>query len=274
MPRHVACTLCGQNDTKVIQEAEKPYKVVKCRNCGLVYVNPQPDRIFTEEHYQEDYYKEWIEKQMEKRIPMWKRRLKELKKHRKSGRLLDVGCGAGTFLKLANEEGFEVYGTEISEYASRYVKDNFGINVFKGNLEEAQFPASSFEIVTIWHTLEHLPDPRITLKEVNRILKKDGLLVIAIPNLKNFITRVLYLLAKRKKLKLFSIKAKELHLFHFSAKSITLLLKETGFNIKKTALDLAQIKFSKKIVDYLAFVIHMISRKNLGESFKIYAVKI
>lgn len=273
MPRYVDCCLCGQNNTEVVQEAEELFKVVKCKNCGLVYVNPQPDRKFTEEHYQEDYYREWIEMQMERRIPMWKRRLKELKKYKKSGMLLDVGCGVGTFLKLAKEEGFEVYGTEISEYACRYVNDSLRIDVFKGDLEEAHFPSASFDVVTIWHTLEHLPDPRAVLKEINRILNKDGLLVVAIPNLKNYITRVLYFLAKRKKLKLFSIRAKELHLFHFSTKSITLMLGETGYSIKKIYMDLAQIEFSKKIVDYLAFVIHLISRKNFGEALKVYALK-
>ncbi|NIM90466.1 MAG: methyltransferase domain-containing protein [Candidatus Aminicenantes bacterium] len=273
MPKYVNCSLCGLNRTQIIQEAEEPFKVVKCRNCGLVYTNPQPERGLIEEHYQEEYYREWMEKQMEKRIPMWKKRLKEITQYKNKGHLLDVGCGIGTFLKLAKEEGFGISGTEISEYASRYVKENLRIDVLRGDIEELDFPPESFDVLTMWHTLEHLPNPKAALKEINRILKREGLLVIATPNLNNFITRVLYFLAKGKKLKLFSDRAKELHLYHFSIHTLASMLKETGFRIIKIDMDLAQLAFPKKILDYLTFIVHAITRKNFGEAIKIYAVK-
>ena len=273
MPKAVNCNLCGGNDTELVQKAEGPFQAVKCRTCGLVFTNPQPDKGLIKEHYQEDYYKEWLEKQMKRRIPMWRKRLKELLKYRQSGHLLDVGFGSGTFLRLAKESGFEVYGTEISEYACRYVKETYGIEVFRGDLEEARFPPTRFDVVTLWHALEHLPDPMGTLKEIHRILKKDGLLVVAVPNLNNIITRVLYFLAKGKKLKLFSIHAKELHLWHFSPRSLSRLLKEAGYVILDTKLDLAQIELPKKIVDLLTFFVHSLIRQNYGEAFKIYAIK-
>jgi ubiquinone/menaquinone biosynthesis C-methylase UbiE len=274
MPIHVKCNLCGQDDTEIVQKAEEPYTVVKCRSCGLVYTNPQPDRDFLEEHYQREYYKEWVEKQMKKRIPMWKRRLKDLLRYKTGGRLLDVGFGAGTFLNLAKEKGFDVCGTEISEYACQYVRENFGIEVFKGTLEEASFPANHFDVVTVWHTLEHLPDPKATLKEIHRILNEDGLLVVAVPSLDNFITRILYFLAKGKRLKMFSIGAKELHLWHFSIQSLARLLNETGFIILDAELDLAQIELPKKIVDLLTLAVHAVTGKNFGQAMKVYAAKI
>ncbi len=274
MPKTVDCNFCGPNSTEIVQKAENPFRVVKCKTCGLVFTRPQPDKELIEEHYQEDYYKEWLEKQMKRRIPMWKKRLKELLKYKKNGRLLDVGFGSGTFLRLAKENGFEVNGTEISEYACRYVKDHYGIDTFRGDLEEARFPSDSFDVVTLWHALEHLPDPRLTLNEIHRILKKDGLLVVAVPNLNNFITRILYFLAKGKKLKLFSINAKELHLWHFSPHSLSRLLQETGYGVMNIKLDLAQIEFPKKIVDFLTLLVHSLTRKNLGEAFKIYSNKL
>jgi len=211
---------------------------------------------------------------MKRRIPMWKKRLKELLKYKQSGHLLDVGFGSGTFLRLAKKSGFQVYGTEISEYACRYVKDNYGIDVFRGDLEEARFPSARFDVVTLWHALEHLPDPKSTLKEIQRILKKNGLLVVAVPNLNNFITRILYFLAKGKKLKLFSIHAKELHLWHFSPHSLSRLLQEAGYVVIRTKLDLAQIEFPKKMVDFFTFIVYSLTRKNFGEAFKIYAAKL
>ena len=82
MPRYVSCNLCGGDDPKLIQPAEKPFEVVQCKNCGLVYTNPQPDLNSVEDHYVEDYYREWLHKQMGRRIPMWKRRLQELKSYK------------------------------------------------------------------------------------------------------------------------------------------------------------------------------------------------
>ena len=189
------------------------------------------------------------------------------------GLLLDVGCGVGTFLKLAEEQGFDVQGTEISEFAVKYVKNSLKIDVFKGDLEEAHFPEDSFDVVTIWHTLEHIPDPMAALKEINRLLKKDGLLVVAVPNLNNYITRISYLLGRGKKLMLFSVKAKEWHLYHFSAKTLSAMLEKTGFEIKKIGMDLAQIELQKKIVDYLAILTRFFTGRNFGEALKIFAVK-
>ena len=273
MLRYVICDLCEQNNTEIIQKAEAPFQIVRCKECGLVYVDPQPAREFMSVHYNEDYYKEWIETQMERRIPMWRKRLKGLLKYKKNGRLLDVGFGCGTFLKLAKERGFDVRGTEISEYACQYVKDKLGLDVFYGDLKKARFPEESFDVVTVWHTLEHLPSPSKTLEEIHRILRKDGLLVVAVPNLNNFITRILYFLARWRKLKFFSVKAKELHLYHFSTLTLTAILEKTGFQVKKIELDLVQIEPSKKIVDVFTRVIYFFSRRNFGEAMKAYAVK-
>ena len=273
MPKYVNCNLCGLNSTEIVQKAEYPFQVVRCKECSLAYTNPQPDKKSIDDHYQEEYYKEWIEKQMKKRIQMWRKRLGELKEYKKGGRLLDVGCGVGTFLGLAKKEGFEIYGTEISEYACSYAKNRLKGDIFCGDLEKAHFSPESFDIVTVWHTLEHLPNPLASLKEIHRILKKGGLLVVAVPNLNNYILRILYLLAKGKKLMLFSGQAKEWHLYHFSSRTLTSLLKKAGFKTINSGLDLSQITLAKKIVDFLTFVVFLIFKKNFGEAIKVYATK-
>lgn len=274
MPEYVICNLCGQDRTQIIQKAESPYQVVKCLNCGLVYTNPQPTLNKIGTHYQETYYRDWIDKQMERRIQMWKKRLKDVQGFKSSGHILDVGCGIGTFLNLAKEFGYAVKGTEISEFGSKYVKEKLGIDVFKGDVKEARFLSNHFDIVTLWHTLEHVPDPSSLLKEIHRILKTDGLLVIAVPNVHNSITKFLYFLARRRKLKLFSIDAKEWHFYHFSIRTLSSLLKKTGFDIIKNEMDLSQIEPSKKTVDCLARIVHTVTGKNFGEALKVYATKI
>ena len=271
--KNISCNLCGYSDFKVIERAEPPFCVVKCTKCGLAFTTPQPSRTFTEEHYSQAYYDKWLKEQLPKRIPMWKKRLRGIKKYRKEGRLLDVGFGLGTFLKVAKDSGFEACGTEISEYACGHAKNDLGIKVFNGTLKEAGFSDSQFDIVTLWHVLEHTPDPKDTLKEACRIMKKNGLLVVAVPNLNNLITRILYRLGRGKKLKIFSIKDKELHIYTFSTRTLVAMLEQTGFRVLKVDLDLAQITFPKKIIDWLAFIVYLASGKNFGEAIKAYAVK-
>jgi len=273
VPIYMSCNLCGLDSTRTVQKSEPPFKVVKCTNCNLVYTNPQPHQEDIEAHYKESYYRDWIDKQMKRRIRMWRKRLNEIHKFKQGGRILDVGCGIGTFLNLAQEFEYHVKGTEISEYGSKYVNEKLGIDVFQGDVKEARFPSDHFDIVTLWHTLEHVPDPYSDLQEIHRILSTTGILVIAVPNVHNLITRFFYLIARRRTLKLFSIHAKEWHFYHFSIRTLSALLKKAGFSIIRTEQDLSQIEPSKKFVDSLAHIVKTVTGKNFGEGLKVYAVK-
>ena len=122
-----SCNFCGQRRFTVLEEDEPPFRVLECLNCGLVFVDPFPDIAKLAVHYDEDYYRDWISEQKNKRIRMWEGRLKKLEKQRQGGRLLDVGCGDGAFLKLAQERGWGVSGTEHSSYAAKYVGEALGI---------------------------------------------------------------------------------------------------------------------------------------------------
>ncbi len=272
--KHLSCNICGSNQTKVIQKAEAPLNVVKCQECNFVYVSPQPDLDMLCRHYDEqDYYEDWIKKQMPKRILMWKERFKDLRQYRPSGRLLDVGCGIGTFLNIAKSGGFDVQGTEISGYASKYAQEKYGFPVFKGTLEGAGFDSESFDVVTIWHVLEHVSNPKSTIAEIYRLLKPNGLLVIAVPNVDNFLMQTLYRLVKRKELKYFSIEDKELHLYHFSEKTLRVVLESAGFSIVRAGIDVNAVQLSKQIIDLLSVGIYALTRKNFGNAIKIFSVK-
>jgi len=100
-------------------------------------------------------------------------------------RLLDVGCGAGFFLKAAEEIGWEVEGVEISPVASNYAQNIVKVKVLDGKLEDLRLPAERFDLVVLIEAIEHLMSPLETLKEINRILKKDGILIISTPDHKS-----------------------------------------------------------------------------------------
>lgn len=110
--------------------------------------------------------------------------LKDLDRYRKTGSLLEVGCGDGKFLKSAQGAGWGVTGVELSGKAVDIARKKYGINVLKGSLEEAAegLKNSSFDIIMMWGVIEHLRDPLAALKIVKSLLRKGGALVIYTPN--------------------------------------------------------------------------------------------
>ena len=101
------------------------------------------------------------------------------------GRLLDVGCGSGAFLKWMRELGWQVHGVEPDPAAARVAKEECGLDVTCGTLEDAALPTHRFDAVTLNHVVEHLPDPVATLRECGRVLKPRGRLVITTPNVES-----------------------------------------------------------------------------------------
>lgn len=267
------CNLCGCDETQVIQKAEDPFCVVQCSACGLVYTQPTPSQPFLADHYDETYYADWMEKQAASRERMWEKRVREVGLYRKDGRLLDVGCGLTTFLKSAQATGYEVQGTEVSEYIASVGCDRTGIDVFQGELKEARFPSTHFDVVTMWHSLEHMSDPRANLTEANRILKEEGLLVVAVPNFHNYVLQFIYRLVKGKRLALFSAQAKELHLYHFSEATLTGMLEKAGFEIIAVKPDLSGVVWGRKLLDMLSAAIYSITGKNYSDGIKVFARK-
>jgi len=140
-----------------------------------------------------------------------------------NGKLLDIGCGTGSFLASMKRSGWGAYGVELSPVACEYAERNEGLNVFNGTVEDASFPNDFFDAVTMLQVLEHTQDPAGTLREVYRILKADGLLTIGVPNAASWES------------KLFGSRwgpwEIPRHLYHFSPTTITALLEKNGFSV-------------------------------------------
>jgi len=238
-----SCILCegAQIETLCAQNA-----FCRCKECGLVFDNPRPSWAEIVQFYaKEDQYDSWLAEE-DARDALWKRRLRLVRKHCKNGKLLDVGSGIGQFLKHARRY-FEVSGTEISPTAIEIAKTRYGIELKQGTIDEVKFD-EKFDVVTLFHVLEHVPAPAETLRICRQFLKPDGILVIAVPNdVESILTRRNRFMEKRGvekyqtlgKLGLpkLTLQGSEIHVSHFTASSLASALDRTGFEVIENSLD-------------------------------------
>lgn len=180
------CPGCGADHPKKIT-VEWSLGVVRCGECDVIYVTPRV--ADAQWHYglsheaQLAKYQPYLEgKQVHPRDSNYREIVKALSRHRPRGKLLDVGCHSGFFLRLAKEHGWSVLGVEPSEVTAQFGRDYFGLEVINSTLEEAALPSEEFDLVTLNDVFEHLPNPASVVAEIRRVLRPDGLLFIKTPN--------------------------------------------------------------------------------------------
>jgi len=245
---------------------------VECR-CGLVFVTPQPDGRALKTAYDQEYYDEWAG-QAPERDRLWRRRLALVERFSgRAGRLLDVGIGTGAFLTLARSRGWRVAGTEISASA---VKTGLGhgLDVVESEIWDAAFPAGAFDVVTCWHVLEHVRDPRRVLEEALRVLRPGGWLFVATPNVEDRLFRLAYRVVRGRAPRLFDPEDREIHLFHFSARTLAALVASAGFNVSAVGFDRgAAVVRPKALVNDVAYLWFRLSGVNWGMGLELVARK-
>ena len=246
--KYVKCNLCNSDDANLLFTAkdrnwctEGSFNLVKCNVCGLVYINPRPTIQEMRKYYPKYYHVsasgivEVTDENKVEMYPIFKDRARAISAFKKNGRILDVGCGDGYFLKRMKDKGWETYGVEPGEVASKYAKDVLKVNAFNGELKEACYPDKYFDVITLFEVLEHLHNPSANLSEIGRILKEDGLLVITVPNFTGFA----YKIFKERRLALDAPR----HLYHFSQVTLCKILKKMEFKVLK-------IRHTSSVRDY------------------------
>lgn len=185
---HEACILCESRARELIMEKDG-WRVYRCLECGLGFTDPQPSPEELEQYYGKNYFSEHYDQGLDPRSAAFEKRLKGeghrvrfVRKLKRSGHLLDLGCGYGYFLYACRRKGFHVMGLDISEWAGQYAKGQLGIDVETGEIGEAKLPAHTFDVVTMWHSLEHASNPKIALEKALLWLKTGGIVVVDVPN--------------------------------------------------------------------------------------------
>lgn len=200
-------------------------RVVKCSNCGLIFISPRPVQKLVLEGYEKASGAEYVS-QAAGRIETFRSAVRLLEKSAfpkgkpKKPRVLDVGSAAGFFLKAAKDEGWDAFGIEPNVWMVKWGNKQYGVNAKAGTLEKAGFKKDFFDVVTLWDVLEHVPDPKKTLKEVHGVLKKGGVVAINFPNIGSTLAK----LTGRKWWFLTSV-----HLYYFTPHTLSKMLESAGF---------------------------------------------
>jgi len=234
MIKQVSCSYCGAEESILLVSKKTTIAgpIVQCKKCGLVYVSPI--EVDLEEFYRTKEVnpprshkdgpnvnirylveREWKNKS-------FKKRLEKIYGLRKTGVLLDVGCHLGFFLDVAANQGFQVQGVEPNPFNAAYARDELGLQVETATLEECEFPNSCFDIVTLYHVLEHIENPIRLLQEIKRVLRDDGLLVVEVPRF-NSASRRLF----RSRWRSYQID----HLTYFTDSTLQAMLQAGGFQV-------------------------------------------
>jgi SAM-dependent methyltransferase len=244
----VKCNLCGGQDYKRLFFArdyllprEEEFQLVKCPQCGLVFLNPRPSTCEIGHYYPQGFFynpniKKEAEYGDEKKVDI-------IERLKKGKCILDIGCAKGEFLGKMQSKGWEVFGVDISTMASTYAREKLGIkNIYNQDLLDVNLPEHYFDVVTLWHVIEHLPDPLGTLKKISRLLKEDGILIIECPNFDSLARRIF----KNKWFPLFIPR----HFYQFTPQILKKMLEIGGFTIEKInykiipAMNMALLKLS------------------------------
>jgi 2-polyprenyl-3-methyl-5-hydroxy-6-metoxy-1,4-benzoquinol methylase len=165
------------------------FLIAKCKSCGFLFTNPRPEPSELSRYYQSDEYlshsatkKNFLGSiySLLRNVAI-RRKYKLITKFKTKGKILDIGCGSGEFLNYFKHRDWETLGIEPAEKPREFATNKYGLSVFQED-QLNFFEHQSFDVITMWHVLEHISTLDERIVQVKKLLKKDGLLIIAIPN--------------------------------------------------------------------------------------------
>jgi SAM-dependent methyltransferase len=252
----VQCPGCLRNSTK-LYTVKNSYPIHRCSNCELLFVHPQPSKEELGKIYSASYfsrgnkYAAALAPQHDLNWHNDQRKVELVKRWCSSGTLLDVGCAFGGFLAVAKEHGFEVEGIELADYPAEQARTRLHLKVTNSDIYSAALVPESYNVITMWDVIEHLPDPNLALEKIIRALRPKGYVVFSTGDVSSAWAR---LTGKR-----WQLLTPPQHLYFFSQCSISGLLKRHNFSVK-------EIRYQGKWVT-MAFVLFK-AQESVGSIIK------
>lgn len=187
------CPVCRGNTFRPVFNCEdhtyshQQFTIQQCENCQLMITNPRPDQNTIGDYYKSDEYIshsgktnslfDWIYLRVRNYTLGWKQKI--IQSRKPVGTILDYGCGTGEFIHHMVSNGWESFAIEPSDEARGKIKKHNNLTTFKSI---DQLPEKKFDIITLWHVLEHVPNPDQLMQQLKQQLKEGGLIFVAVPN--------------------------------------------------------------------------------------------
>ena len=273
------CPVCKNNQFKqflTCQDftvSQEKFEIIACSNCGFKFTNPRPDENQIGKYYQSENYishsntsKGIISKAYHLvRHYTLKRKLKlidELQPNK--GTILDVGCGTGIFLKTCQNGGWEIAGIEIDAGARGMAESQTKQKIENKIL--GSYPNQTFEVITLWHVLEHIHLLEETVIWLNEKLARNGSLIVAVPNHESY--------DAQNYAENWAAYDVPRHLYHFSQQTIETLFKQNGFQLIETKpmifdsfyVSMLSTKYKYGKVKYLEALINGLKSNNWAKN--------
>jgi len=266
------CILCGGSKRSLLYRREN-WTVYRCDACGLGFLDPRPDQDELNDLYRSGYFQSHYDEGLKADSPEMKRRLSQ-ETHRirffrglkRQGRLLDIGCGMGYFLFACRLYGYSVEGMDISADSAAYVRSELGVPVSVGTIGEVDYSPESFDVITMWHFLEHAREPARYLDKARQWLKADGILVVDVPNYRGTDARKMW--------ERWTGWSLPYHFYHFTPETLKGLLEKHGFLTIRSKDYLSEhVKERLERTIILKPFARLIARCYSGHSFAVAARK-
>lgn len=228
----VTCALCGGADSDLVftvpslrlRAQNLRFDLRQCRQCGLVLLSPRPAGEAMAALYQPQHYtapRQKLVRHLEGLI--LRERVSFVRSRARGSRILDVGCGNGSFLNAMAAVRCDVHGLEPYQEALAGVPEELRSRIRCEPFEAANYPEGSFDVITLWHVLEHLARPVETLQSIRKFLKSDGTLILEVPNFASHEARWLgpYW---------YNLDA-PYHFWHFTPQTLQAAVQQAGFQV-------------------------------------------
>lgn len=283
------CELAGFSKYLEVEDyflTKELFIISRCNNCGFLFTNPRPIDENLAKYYQSDEYLSHSKKN--KGVFSWvyykvrnysvRKKYELIKRYKSRGSIIDIGCGTGEVLKYFSEKGWSAKGVEPSDNARSYASNKLGLSVETEDFIK-NIPEKSFDVITMWHVLEHVPQLNDRMQQLKTILKDDGVLFIALPNYNSWDAKHYS--------SFWAAWDLPRHLYHFSKETFSQLAKKHNFNIQEILpmkfdsfyVSLLSEKYQTKKMNYMKAFIQGVksnswAKKNdLSYSSLIYILK-
>lgn len=248
-----ACPVCNHREFELFSKIKdhflsgETFNLNQCKNCGFVFTNPRPEANDLGRYYQSEEYfshsktKKGLITFLYNTVKNYSlgRKYKLISSHKNTGTILDIGCATGEFLNYFKSKGWETIGIEPAENPRTFAIQNYSLDV-RDEDSIANLDKESFDVITMWHVLEHIPGLNERIDQIRQLLKPDGLLVIALPNYLSWDAKFYGNFWAG-----FDVPR---HLYHFSQESLKRLLDKFQFSV----FDIVPLKFDAYYVSLLS----------------------